>query len=358
MKRRAYPIVLPLVALGMLGFGAYHILHSAQKYAVAANSPPAPPQRNPYGSSIAASGLVEPRDETIAIGSPLAGVVLEVNVPAAKVGQRVRAGDPLFRVDDRQWQSRLATYEANLRAAEAQSAKLAAEPRPEEIPPSAAKLKAEHWNLELLRDQYERGQKLVASKAIPMEEQVGRELKLRAAEQQLARVQSEHELLLAGAWAPDKAIALSAVEQARAQIAEARTEIERAIVRAPVDGNVLQVNVRPGEFVGAANGQSLVVLGDLEHLQVRVDIDEHEISRFRPGLPAQAVARGGHEPPWQLEFVRVEPLVVPKRTLTGDNTERVDTRVLQVIYALPANCDTLFVGQQVDVYIDLSAEKQ
>jgi multidrug resistance efflux pump len=358
MKRRTYPVVLPLLALGMLGFGTYHMLHSARKFAVAENVPPAPPQRNPFSSAIAAAGLVEPRGETTAIGSPLAGVVLEVTVPATQVGRRVRAGDPLFRVDDRQWQSRLATYEANLRAAEAQSAKLLAEPRPEEIPPSTAKLKTEHWNVELLRDQFERGQKLVATKSISLEEQTGRELKLRVAEQQFVRVQSEHDLLLAGAWEPDKAIATSAVDQARAQIAEARTEIERAIVRAPVDANVLQVNVRPGEFVGAANGQALVVLGDLEHLQVRVDIDEHEIPRFRPGLQARAVPRSGRGQSWPLEFVRVEPMVIPKKALTGDNTERVDTRVLQVIYALPADCENLFVGQQLDVYIDLTSPSQ
>jgi hypothetical protein len=56
-----------------------------------------------------------------------------------------------------------------------------------------------------------------------------------------------------------------------------------------------------------------------------------------------------------LSFVRVEPFVVPKRSLTGENTERVDTRVLQVIYAVESAETTLYVGQQVDVFINAAA---
>jgi hypothetical protein len=53
-----------------------------------------------------------------------------------------------------------------------------------------------------------------------------------------------------------------------------------------------------------------------------------------------------------LDFVRVEPYVVPKRSLTGDNTERIDTRVLQVIYKVKDPGDNLYVGQQVDVFVN------
>ena len=49
--------------------------------------------------------------------------------------------------------------------------------------------------------------------------------------------------------------------------------------------------------------------------------------------------------------MRVEPYVIPKKSLTGDNTERVDTRVLQVIYAIDPRGTPLYVGQQVDVFL-------
>ena len=51
-------------------------------------------------------------------------------------------------------------------------------------------------------------------------------------------------------------------------------------------------------------------------------------------------------------FVRFEPFVVPKKSLTGDSTERVDTRVLQVIYKVEQDDLPLFVGEQLDVFID------
>jgi hypothetical protein len=52
-----------------------------------------------------------------------------------------------------------------------------------------------------------------------------------------------------------------------------------------------------------------------------------------------------------LQFVRFEPYVVPKKSLTGDSTERVDTRVLQVLYSFNRDTLPLYVGQQMDVFI-------
>jgi hypothetical protein len=50
--------------------------------------------------------------------------------------------------------------------------------------------------------------------------------------------------------------------------------------------------------------------------------------------------------------VRVEPYVVPKRSLTGESTERVDTRVLQVLYRFDPAAMKVYVGQQVDVFVE------
>jgi hypothetical protein len=65
--------------------------------------------------------------------------------------------------------------------------------------------------------------------------------------------------------------------------------------------------------------------------------------------------RGNPELNVDLEFVRFEPLVVPKKSLTGDATERVDTRVLQVIYRMVGTVPKLlFIGQQMDVFVEAS----
>jgi hypothetical protein len=116
---------------------------------------------------------------------------------------------------------------------------------------------------------------------------------------------------------------------------------------------VLQVDVRPGEFAGTPPDRRLMMLGSTDSLHVRVDIDEQDIGRYRAGIPGVAMPRGFPDLKYELRFKRIEPFVVPKRSLTGDNTERVDTRVLQVIYEVVKNEPPLYVGQQVDVFFKL-----
>ena len=142
------------------------------------------------------------------------------------------------------------------------------------------------------------------------------------------------------------------VELAKANLGEARANLDLCTIRAPSDGTILQINIRPGEYVSTFGGTGLILMGDLHPLHVRVDVDEHDAPRFRPGAPARASLRGKPEVQYALRFVRAEPYVVPKKSLTGDNTERVDTRVLEVIYALDVKDQPVFVGQQMDVFID------
>jgi hypothetical protein len=95
-----------------------------------------------------------------------------------------------------------------------------------------------------------------------------------------------------------------------------------------------------------------MLLGDVDTLYVRVDVDENDAWRVRKDAPAMAFVRGNADLKTPLKFVRVEPYVVPKRSLTGDSTERVDTRVLQVIYSFYKGALPIYVGQQMDVFIE------
>jgi multidrug efflux pump subunit AcrA (membrane-fusion protein) len=155
------------------------------------------------------------------------------------------------------------------------------------------------------------------------------------------------------------------LEEARAQLSAAESqasaalvEIERSTVRAPIDAEVLQVKLRVGEFAPAApTATPLILLGRSKPLHVRVDVDEHEGWRVRAGAAATGHVRGNAGLETPLRFVRFEPFVVPKRSLTGDSTERVDTRVLQVIYRVERDGVPLFVGQQLDVFIDAQADR-
>jgi HlyD family secretion protein len=269
------------------------------------------------------------------------------------VGRYVQQGTPLFRVDDRHLQAQLRYQAANLASAQAQLAKLDALPRPEELPPAEAKVRAADANRRLMLDQAQRADQLLRERAIAKEEFTQRQIQHEMMRAQWEQAQADLGLLKAGAWKPDKEVARANVELARAQLEQTRTEVERAIVRAPIDGHVLQVNVRPGEYVAATSGKALMIMGDLSVYHVRVDIDEHDIPRFHEGGRARAFPRGQATEAISLTFVRVERYVTPKVALTGDNTERVDTRVLQAIYACPPDTSSIYVGQQLDVFIEV-----
>jgi len=143
---------------------------------------------------------------------------------------------------------------------------------------------------------------------------------------------------------------------AQSQVAQSRVRCERLTVVAPRAGEILQVNVRPGEYASTSPKAAVMVLGDVEHLQVRADVDEQNATRLQAGQMATAFLKGDTTDPIPLQFVRIEPYVVPKVSLTGASTERVDTRVLQVIYSFERPKDrAIYVGQQVDLYVKADA---
>src|SRR6266478_3882918 len=113
------------------------------------------------------------------------------------------------------------------------------------------------------------------------------------------------------------------------------------------------MKTRLGEYAqsGPLN-TPLILLGDDTRLHVRVDIDENDAWRFQTCAPAMASVRGNPEIKTPLQYVRTDPDVIPKATLTGDITQRTDARVLQVIYSFDPASLPLYVGQLMDVFIE------
>jgi HlyD family secretion protein len=256
----------------------------------------APPQAEST-KSIAGIGVVEPKSELISIGVELPGVVREVNV---HVGNHVKKGDTLFALDQRDIDAQIATLTRNLASAKIQAADTAAQ---------FAIVSGMQDKRAVAKDEFNR-----------------------------RRYASE--------------LGTSRVEEIKAQLELAKTTKERLNVQAPVDGHILEINVRPGEFASAgALAQPLMRMGDISQLHVRVEIDEENASRIRAQDTAQGMKRGDTDLRLPLSFVRFEPYVKPKQNLAVSG-QRVDTRVLQVIYALPADSANLYVGQQMDVFID------
>jgi len=262
------------------------------------------PAQSGYQGTIAGAGIIEPRSRNIEVGSHLPGIVAKVFVEA---GDAVHAGDPLFALDDRSYRAERDVHRAAERLAHAQLAEATTF--------------------------LEMAESIKGSEAISREE---RERRRHAVEITRARV-----------------------SQAEAALAVTDTDIERLTVRAPISGTVLQIAAEVGEAISVAAGSNpIMIIGDIEEFFVRVDIDENDVWRFSPGAQATGHLKGRSAFSAPLTFVRTEPFIVPKRSLTGSTTERVDTRVLQVLYSFTPSDFSSYVGQQMDVFIDAPRPKE
>ncbi len=285
--------------------------------------PPFAPPQKPFNDTVAATGIIESVDENVSIGTPGPGLIMAVDV---KVNQQVKEGDALLRLDDRELQAMLVKQRAQVELAQ-------------------ARIDVQKAMVAKVQDMLERVQ-AVGGKAVSVDE-----VQQRANDLKVSRAQ---------AFAAD-----AEMTSAQADVKQTEQLIERMIVRAPRSGTILQVNVRAGEYESVNPKAPPIILGnigapDAREFHVRADVDEQSAARIRALNLKHGTAsiKGDTKTRFDLTFVRVEPYVIPKVSLTGASTERVDTRVLQVIFSLKhdaAKHPPLYVGQQVDVFIDAGA---
>lgn len=372
---------LPLVGVGALLMGTGLVIKN--RPITHEQSPPRQPTTAPSSSPdisassfIGAIGTSEPPGEPIALAAHTAGVVTSINV---SVGDPVEVGQPIFTVETARANSEVALRKSEVEVAQNELASMRAS-----VPPRRAALQSAEASLasaraELLVAESEladrQNQLSIATavsdpRAIAKEEVDRRRFAVGQAEARVTSAKAAIERAQAGvaeakaeldryvepesdADGPELRAAASRVEQARRLLDSAEADLNLLTVRSPVEGRVLQVNIRPGEFAPASvPAQGLVVLGRSGPTHLRVEIDEVDIPRFSREARAWASPRGDAERRIPLEFVNIEPLVVPKRNLAGRTSELVDTRVLQVVYALDDTFQSPGVGQQFDVYIE------
>jgi HlyD family secretion protein len=174
--------------------------------------------------------------------------------------------------------------------------------------------------------------------------------------------QRQYDLTKAGAWIYDIINQEKQYEALQKAYASSLALLEKYTLKAPKDGLVLSVNTSAGSYISPlgsydtyTEGMSptLVLSGPPDYYQVRCYVDEILLPRL-PDLTdvvAQMSIRGSkHRMP--LEFVRVQPYVSPKVELSDQRTERVDVRVLPLIFRFQRPRDVnIYPGQLVDVYI-------
>jgi len=319
-------MILPMAAGAVLSLATVSIVRTQPIRTTTA--PPMAPPHAEFEERVAAVGLVEASSENISIASHLPGVVEKVYVTA---GQDVKAGEPLLKLDTRALEASLAERRADLgsRRATVETARA-----------QAQKARATLTDMQ---------------RTLKFAEAVADPGSLSAEE--LSRRRSAVEIAEADLKASESQImaAQTAVVTSEAAIRTVETDLERSTITAPVTGRVLQLRIHVGEYATAGTPiQPWLVIGTVAPLNVRVDIDEHEAWRVRAASHATAQVRGNANLETRLKFVRFEPFVVPKQSLTGASTERVDTRVMQAIYRVERADLPLFVGQQMDVFIDAS----
>jgi len=367
-------IALPILAAG--GFALTAVAVARFNTAPKTGPEPVAPPSIPFPERVAGVGIIEPSSETILIGAQVGGVVTKVFV---EEGARVAAGAPLVEIDPRDADARVATARATVEtvraqasasaaradAAKARIAELKVKPRAEDVAEALAVVEARRASVADARGRLDRLIR-VTDRGTTANEQPTLEAAVAIAVAQLAEAEAKLVRVKAGAYPEEMAVAEgdaraaaadAAAAQAQLGVAESQlreTEVAREmlIVRAPIAGTVLKLDAHVGEYKATGpNSTALMRLGDISTLHVRTDIDELDSWRFDRAGKAVATIRGGSRMQVSLRFVRIVPDVQPKKTLTGENAERIDTRVMQVIYAVENPPAFLQPGMLVDVAV-------
>jgi HlyD family secretion protein len=291
---------------------------------------PLPPVRAEYRDAVAGTGVVEPAGEMHYLRPARSGRVARVLV---EPGQRVVQGEMLVELETAMLQAQLTRARADV------TVRLAAVDVAE-----ASRKKAEYRRAEA-GSYRESAEALADARAMSREE-----LTRRRSASAVAEVEEQEAV---AQWASAKA----ALDVARAEERVMEAVLEEAIIRAPVAGTMLKVGVRAGDFMEAREGRGELILGGGEELRLRVEVDQEEAGRWSAGGAATGVVRGQPGRRVPLEFVRVEPMMSAKRNLGGAGDERVDTRVLQVLYRVAPAEFELRVGEQMEVFVEVKGRE-
>lgn len=315
-----------LAILAALGVAAVIAMVIQGNRAAPAPQTDTPPANAPFSSYIFGPGIIEASTENIAVGTPVSGIVTAIYV---KWGDRVKTGAPLFKVDSRDLEAQLLPANAKVKEIEAQ------------LLPANAKVEEAQATLAKAENRLKVGEALEPGVSISAEEMSNRRFDVAIYKATLASAQAQFDQVK------------TQIGSAEAQVGQIKAQIEQHTIRAPVSGRILQMKTRPGEY--AQTGvltTPLMLVGDDTTLHVRVDIDENDAWKFQPCAPAVVSLRGNPQLKANLHYVRTDPDVIPKVLLTGDATQRTDTRVLQLVYSFDPGSLPVYVGQLTDVFIE------
>lgn len=330
--------------------------------------PPQPPfftpAENPYAQGIYANGIIESYQgsgENVAIFAEVGGPI--VSIPATE-GQIVHKGDPLAVIDPSVQQKTVAQQKAQAEAARTLLAELRAQPRPETLEVARAQMDSAAATLRQLNDTMGKLRRSadMDPRSVSKETLDTAVNAAHVGEANLEVAKRQYELTRAGAWGYDIQNQEKLAASLQAQYEASSALLQKYTLRAPIDGAVLSINAAVGGYVSPQGTydsytqglQPVVVMsGSQGDLGVRVYVDEILVHRLPPAetIVAKMQIRGT-DVNLPLQFVRLQPYVTPKIELSAQRSERVDLRVLPVLFRFQAPKGLkLYPGQLVDVYI-------
>lgn len=162
--------------------------------------------------------------------------------------------------------------------------------------------------------------------------------------------EARRKAMAAGSRYEDIGAAKARADAARARRDQAKANLERLAARAPIDGEVLQLKYRVGEYV-TPSGDALVVMGDTSMLRVRIDVEERDIGHIAIGDPAFAIADAYPTMKFAGKVVEIGHRMGRKNVRTDDPTERIDTKILETVFEL-SDPKGLVPGLRVTGYIE------
>lgn len=271
------------------------------------------------------------RGDVTSVAPKVSGYVTALEV---EDNQTVRAGDVLFRIDDRDYRAKLAQAEANVVAALARRVNVDAETQLQYalIKQAEAQRRATMAELDLARGVSNRRHQLIRSNAVSQAQVDESDAARSRAEAGLsaasATVEAQNHRIAVLSSQHDAAAA--AVAQAEAARDLAQIDFDSTVVRAPVDGVVGNRQVRIGRLV--APGVALLDLVPIDDLWVVANFKETQIKHLRPGQRVRIVVDGYPNEPFEGEVDSFAPgsgsafSLLPADNATG-NFVRVVQRV-------------------------------
>jgi HlyD family secretion protein len=306
----------------------------------------APPNAARYAIA-AGPGLVEPVSEEIKVSAQIGGNLAQVLVDE---GDRVTAGQVIAILDNVDFQARVKSAEAELSLRAAELRRVLNGARAQERQEAAASLAEAEAVLHNAETEQKRRSNLLADGVVSRSEADDADRAKRVAGARADAARQRFDLITADAREEDRSRARSEVSLAKARLEEARAQLEKTFIQAPINGIILRRHRKAGEAVSTQFESPIVTMADDHVRRVRVDVDEADVAGVAVGQQAYVTADAFGERRFPGHVVRVGQLLGRKNVRTDAPAERVDTKVLETLVELEDGRE-LPLGLRVQAFI-------